>query len=251
MEQKKIGQFIAELRKEQELTQQELAERIGVSNKTVSKWECGNGMPDISSIIPLCQVLNITVNELIAGERLTRENYPQKADENMMHFMEKEEKQQKKSTLFSLLIITASVLYFLWFTIFSCFGNSMWSRFIDAGVLVSMVLIVFLFLLCMRLIVPFLQAFSILLNRKEFSEKQCFFSYQAVKTMRTVWLSTGILITAIYLSAMVPIGDDIGLMLDYLRYTFPLVINGFLYGMVGYLLLLPIQMKLEFVQHGF
>ncbi len=251
MEQRKIGQFIAELRKEQELTQQELADRISVSNKTVSKWECGNGMPDISSIIPLCQVLNITVNELIAGERLTQDNYSQKADENMMHFMEKEEKQQKKSTLFSLLIITVSVLYFLWFTIFSCFGNSMWSRFIDAGGLVSMVLITFLFLLCMRLIIPFLQAFSILLNRKEFSEKQCFLSYQAVKTTRTVWLSTGILITVIYLSAMIPIGDDIVLMLDYLRYTFPLVISGFLYGMAGYLLLLPIQMKLEFVQHGF
>lgn len=251
MEQKKIGQFIAELRKEQELTQQELAERISVSNKTVSKWECGNGMPDISSIIPLCEVLNITVNELIAGERLTRENYPQKADENMMHFMEKEEKQQKKSTLVSLLIITVSVLYFLWFTIFSCFGNSMWLCFIDAGGLVSMVLITFLFLLCMRLIVPFLQAFSILLNRKEFSEEQCFLSYQAVRMVRTVWLSTGILITVIYLSAMIPIGDDIGLMLDYLRYTFPLVISGFLYGIAGYLLLLPIQMKLEFVQHGF
>ena len=251
MEQKKIGQFIAELRKEQELTQQELADRISVSNKTVSKWECGNGMPDISSIIPLCQVLNITVNELISGERLTRENYPQKADENMMHFMEKEEKQQKKSTLFSLLIITVSVLYFLWFTIFSCFGNSMWSRFIDTGALVSMIMITFLCLLCMRLIVPFLQAFSILLNRNEFSEKQCFLSYQAVKTARTVWLSTGTLITVIYLSAMVPIGNDIELMLDYLRYTFPLVISGFLYGMVGYLLLLPVQVKLEFVQQGY
>ena len=100
MNQRKTGQFIAELRKEQQLTQQELADKIGVSNKTVSKWECGNGMPDISSIIPLCQVLNITVNELIAGERLTQDNYSQKADENMMHFMEKEEKQQKKSTFF-------------------------------------------------------------------------------------------------------------------------------------------------------
>ena len=197
MNQRKTGQFIAELRKEQQLTQQELAERIGVSNKTVSKWECGNGMPDISSIIPLCQVLNITVNELIAGERLTQENYSQKADENMMHFMEKEEKQQKKSTLFSLIFITASVWYFLWFTIFSCFGNSMWSRFIDVGGLVSMVLVTFLFLLCMRFIAPFLQAFSILLNRKEFSEKQCFLSYQAVKMTRTVWLSTGILITVV------------------------------------------------------
>ena len=251
MEQRKTGQFIAELRKEQELTQQKLAEKIGVSNKTVSKWECGNGMPDISSIIPLCEVLNITVNELIAGERLTRENYPQKADENMMHFMKKEEKQKKKSMIFSRFIITVSVLFFSWFTIFSCFGNSMWSRFFDAGFLVSMIMITFSFLLCTKLIGSFLYAFMMLLNRTEFSEEQCFLSYQAVKMARTVWLCTGILITGVCLSAMIPIGDEIELMLEYLRYTYPLAITGFLYGIIGYLLLLPIQMKLEFVQHGF
>ena len=71
MDQVKIGRFIAELRKEKSLTQRELAELMGVSDRTVSKWECGNGMPEMSMLMPLCQALQINVNELLSGERLS------------------------------------------------------------------------------------------------------------------------------------------------------------------------------------
>lgn len=67
MNQVKIGNFISEKRKEQNLTQSQLAERIGVSNKTVSKWECGRSMPDYSVIEILCNELNINISELIKG----------------------------------------------------------------------------------------------------------------------------------------------------------------------------------------
>ncbi len=69
MDQIKIGKFIAQMRKEQGLTQSQLAEKLNISNRTVSKWETGSGMPDVSLLSPLCEALNITADELFAGER--------------------------------------------------------------------------------------------------------------------------------------------------------------------------------------
>ena len=73
MNQIQIGRFIAERRKSQNLTQEDLAEKIGVSNKTVSKWECGKCMPDYSVIELLCENLHVSVSELIKGELLSQE----------------------------------------------------------------------------------------------------------------------------------------------------------------------------------
>ena len=75
MDQKKIGKFIAELRKGKGLTQAELAEQFGVSNKAVSKWENGKSLPDASIMIDLCNLLGITVNELLSGEKIRMEDY--------------------------------------------------------------------------------------------------------------------------------------------------------------------------------
>ncbi len=69
MDQLKIGKFIAEERKSKEFTQRELADKLGISDKTISKWERGNGFPEISLLLPLCKELEITVNELLSGER--------------------------------------------------------------------------------------------------------------------------------------------------------------------------------------
>ena len=71
----KNGNFIAEMRKIQNLTQKQLAEQIGVSDKTVSKWECGKGFPDVDIMLPLCQCLKININELISGESILPEEY--------------------------------------------------------------------------------------------------------------------------------------------------------------------------------
>ena len=83
MNQIKIGRFIAENRKQKNLTQEELGEKLGVTNKTVSRWETGMYMPDLDTIQLLCDELDITVNELLSGERLG-EDYKDKADENVM-----------------------------------------------------------------------------------------------------------------------------------------------------------------------
>lgn len=103
MDQIKIGKFIAEMRKEQNLTQIDLAEKLGISNKTVSKWECGNGMPDYSVMESLCEALHINVNELLSGERLPSKEYNKKAEENMMSLMQENKKLGKWKTVIIIL----------------------------------------------------------------------------------------------------------------------------------------------------
>lgn len=84
MDQVKIGAFIAQLRRERDWTQEELGERLGVTNKTVSRWETGAYMPDIELLVPLGEALGVSVNELLAGERLTDEQFRKQADENLV-----------------------------------------------------------------------------------------------------------------------------------------------------------------------
>lgn len=84
MDQKRIGKFISERRRAQGLTQRQLAEALSISDKTVSKWECGNGMPEVSLMLPLCRALGINVNELLSGERLDGAQYFERAEDNML-----------------------------------------------------------------------------------------------------------------------------------------------------------------------
>ena len=84
MDQLKTGRFIKLLRTEKQLTQREIAEKLNISEKTVSKWETGNGMPEVSLMLPLCKILEISVNELLSGERLDPEKYCEKAEENIV-----------------------------------------------------------------------------------------------------------------------------------------------------------------------
>lgn len=85
MNQEKIGKFIAECRKEKKLTQQDLSEKLGVSDRTIGNWENGRNMPDLSLFKPLCEELDITINELLSGEKLTKEEYQNKFEENIVN----------------------------------------------------------------------------------------------------------------------------------------------------------------------
>ncbi len=95
MDLKKNGRFLSEIRKEEGLTQKQLAEQIGVSDKTISKWECGHGFPDVSMMMPLCQTLHISINELVSGERISANEYLEKAEVNMMNLIQDKENQRK------------------------------------------------------------------------------------------------------------------------------------------------------------
>ncbi len=87
MDQKQIGKFIAERRRAQNLTQRQLADALSISDKTISKWECGNGLPEVSLMLPLCEKLDINVNELLSGECLSETQYFEKAENNMLDLM--------------------------------------------------------------------------------------------------------------------------------------------------------------------
>lgn len=98
----KIGTFISEMRKQKGLTQKELAEQLHLSNRTISKWECGNGLPDNSIMMELCATLGISVNELLSGEKLSNDNYISKADENVIALMKEPQKSYKRELISAL-----------------------------------------------------------------------------------------------------------------------------------------------------
>ena len=96
MDQVNTGKFISALRKEQELTQVQLADMLGISDKTVSKWERGAGLPEVSLMLPLCETLGISVNELLSGERLSDSDYKKKAEANMMDLVQENKENKRK-----------------------------------------------------------------------------------------------------------------------------------------------------------
>lgn len=96
MNQIQIGRFIASCRKEQKLTQASLAELIGVTDRAVSKWETGKSMPDSSIMLELCEILKISVNELLMGGRINMENYNKIAEETLLKMRKEQETTNRK-----------------------------------------------------------------------------------------------------------------------------------------------------------
>ena len=96
MNQEKIGKFIFELRKEKNMTQQELADKVGVTDRAISNWENGRRLPDYSILIRLCEELNISINELLSGERISKEDYSEKAEKNLKFVLKNKEDNKKK-----------------------------------------------------------------------------------------------------------------------------------------------------------
>jgi transcriptional regulator with XRE-family HTH domain/DNA-directed RNA polymerase subunit RPC12/RpoP len=104
MDQIKIGRFIAQCRKNENLTQLQLAEKLGITDKAISKWERGIAMPDTSIMLTLCDILGISVNELLIGERITMENTDQK-NEQLLLDIAKELEQKNKTIWRSMWVI--------------------------------------------------------------------------------------------------------------------------------------------------
>ncbi len=116
MNQEKIGKFILELRKEKNMTQQELADKIGVTDRAISKWENGRGMPDLSLMRPLCEELGISINELISGERLNKKEYQEKSEENIINtinYTNKKINRTKNTFIVVILIILVIIVMFI------------------------------------------------------------------------------------------------------------------------------------------
>lgn len=134
MDQIQIGKFIAESRKARNLTQRQLADALSISDKTVSKWECGKGLPEVSLMLPLCAALDMTVNDLLSGEKVSAADYQKKAEGNMINLMKENEENRKKMALS---ILTGVI------TIIAVCALIVIAAFMDLPAIVRIILIVF------------------------------------------------------------------------------------------------------------
>ena len=112
MNQEKIGAFIARRRKEKKLTQAKLASYLGITERAVSKWERGKGLPDPVYMLELCRLLDISVNELLTGEFIEETKYQQKAEDNLLIMAKQEVKQTKKMFFYENVIGIGSTIIF-------------------------------------------------------------------------------------------------------------------------------------------
>ncbi len=113
MDQVKIGKFIAECRKKVKLTQMQLAEKLGITDRAVSKWETGKAMPDSSVMLELCGVLGITVNDLLSGERISMENSNSKNEQLLLDMAKELERKNKTiwTSMWAIMIVSMTALF--------------------------------------------------------------------------------------------------------------------------------------------
>ena len=112
MDQIKIGRFISQCRKDNGMTQMQLAERLGVTDRAVSKWETGRAMPDSSIMLELCKQLKITVNDLLCGEVVSMENYNKELEKNLLDMAKAKEKADKQLLLVEVIVAVLSLTVF-------------------------------------------------------------------------------------------------------------------------------------------
>lgn len=134
MNQERIGKFIAECRRNKKLTQAELAEKLGVTDRAISNWENGKNMPDLALFKPLCTILSITINDLMSGEKVEEKEYQEKLEENIINTINyTNEKIENRNNLIGTLFIVFGVLISVtavaifpsessWGSIYSVFG---------------------------------------------------------------------------------------------------------------------------------
>lgn len=111
MDQVKIGKFISQCRKEKNLTQAQVALELAITDRAVSKWENGRSLPDSSIMLELCEILGISVNELLSGERINMENYEQKVNENLVKMQKQYEAINKAARAGFILTIILLLIY--------------------------------------------------------------------------------------------------------------------------------------------
>lgn len=117
MDQVKIGKFIAERRKSAGLTQMQLAEKLNITDRAVSKWETGKAMPDSSIMLDLCDILKISVNDLLCGEVVSVDNYNKELENNLLETMKQKEQSDKRLLIMEVLLGISGLLPLLVVTI--------------------------------------------------------------------------------------------------------------------------------------
>ncbi len=146
MDMLKIGKFISSKRKAKNLTQAELAEKLNITDRAVSKWECGRSLPDSAIMLELCELLEISVNELLTGEELEMNTYNEQAELNLIELKKQKEESDKRLLTMEIVIgIIGSLFLFTLVFIASFLDIEAWLRilFIAIGFVVFIVAIMF------------------------------------------------------------------------------------------------------------
>ena len=245
MDYEKIGKFIAEKRKEKGMTQKELAKQLGISDKAVSKWECGRGMPDNSIMLPLCSLLEIKVNELLMGETLSEIDYNESTEDIILTLMEEKEslKKKNKRNLLSCVMVTLLAVTLFFLTTMSL-QSSEFSQldvllyFYDPVALVLDMILVLVMLLATGKGKAFFQSF-LWIRKNDVDRNELFNSLQAVRLAIASFLLGGGVLTLIDAIFM------LGTMEKMLEVGVSISLLTMLYGMLSALLLLPVKYKLE------
>ncbi|MBE6809846.1 MAG: helix-turn-helix domain-containing protein [Ruminococcaceae bacterium] len=129
MDQVKIGKFIAECRKAQKLTQMQLAEKLGITDRAVSKWETGKSLPDSAIMLSLCSLLKITVNDLLSGEVVIMENYNKEMENKLLEMVRQKESDDKRMLALEIFIgVIFSVVMFVLIMVASFVQMTDWIR---------------------------------------------------------------------------------------------------------------------------
>ena len=143
MDQIKVGKFIASCRKEQGMTQAVLAEKLGISDRAVSKWETGKSLPDSGIMLELCEILKINVNELLSGERIVAEAYDKRAEENLLAMRRELEEKNRQMLRMEYLIAFPVIITGLGMVFIAAFIEmSMWLRIVLIAFALVMIFIV-------------------------------------------------------------------------------------------------------------
>ena len=252
MDLQKMGTFISEKRKQKNLTQQELADLLHLSNRTISKWECGKGIPDNSIILELCRILEINVNELLSGEQLTNEEYRTKADENMLALIQVPVNNTKQ-TILALLHSVFVELILVLFVAFVIYFNTMDSAnaidYLDLPSIIIILGTIGVVLVATGMYKDFVNALKIcILPANETSDTELNRSLSAILVADLAALFAGVLMT---------IASSITTLLSITPTTqgasyvaFAICLLGILYGFAFCLLTLPFAGKLIKRKHS-
>lgn len=130
----KIGKFISEKRKNKRLTQEQLAERLYITDRAVSKWERGLSLPDASIMIDLCNILDISVNELLIGEMIENKDYKKKTEELLLELARQDEVKNKKMITDMWVLIITALIFYLSIVLLACMA-------LEEGVLLSIIIV--------------------------------------------------------------------------------------------------------------
>ena len=129
MDQVKIGKFIAECRKKANLTQMQLAEKLGITDRAISKWETGKSLPDSSIMLELCGMLGITVNDLLSGEVVTMDHYNKNLENNLLEMVRQKEQADKRLLSLEVFIgITATIVLFIFIFLAAFVEMEIWLK---------------------------------------------------------------------------------------------------------------------------